>query len=751
MATLPPPMLDPAVQPDPSAYSVTALEDLWPDLLPPGRTPPMAPPGPRPRHVSIQLDPDQQSRLLYQLREHYDEAIQSREEQEARRALRYRRYLADPTLRDGMQPWTDAPQVFTSLTRNTMERLADEMMDVLLTSYDTITVKGIGEEDVQGAKRKEQFLRWALETLNHFKATLRDGLMDALLDGLGVLKVYPQRLSFDGWLTPDEQAQMGQTLALLQTIIQIETVDQGNLLIPPDATGLQYPEARYLGEQHWVHTIDDFPDLRQRGYQLIEVDPWGFEPEGQQQLEERIRLQFSRDSLEPQQLYRGRVEMVGQYERFDVDGDGIREFIVVHWFPGGVYGDLDSGGALARVLLLKDALPQTQFPRPMWPYFGLRFWRQARQLRGMNVPDRLETAQDVLNRLIEQCLQQGEIDILPFFFYNVALTGELPDLTQVKPGQGVPIETGGNVVFKPNTSHNQHYAELLNMVRALAEEDTSVTSFTQGRSSEQPNQPRTVGGLALLLQQGNKAFAQQALDLADQVSDPIEYDLALWQHHMPPQVEIPLPNTEAIEARLLQGQSASGLPLQPTTITADDMSGVFDLSIGCHPDALADQQKFLSLAEHLDQLLQDYPIGRRLLWKDIWEKMGLQQFDLYWPEEWARIQTMLHVLQADMQLGQLEMGLMQEAQAGLTPPPESAALLGGGQPQPGPGNAAPPQGPTPFPGGQMPPMLGAGGPPAVGQKPMGGGLASGIAGALSQATQQANTVGGALSGSAMGG
>ena len=32
----------------------------------------------------------------------------------------------------------------------------------------------------------------------------------------------------------------------------------------------------------------------------------------------------------------------------------------------------------------------------------------------------------------------------------------------------------------------------VNMVRSLAEEDTSVTSFTQGRAAQQPNQPRTV-------------------------------------------------------------------------------------------------------------------------------------------------------------------------------------------------------------------------------------------------------------------
>lgn len=733
-----------------SLPSVVSLEGMFPDMA--SMVDPFAPQmaqSPRPRYQSIQMDPGRMSRLLTQLREHYEEAREGRDESEWRRALRYRRYMTDPTLRDGMQPWTDAPQVFTSMTRKTIERIVDEQMGVLLPDYERICVKGIGEEDAKGGTKKQQFLRWVLERLNKFRATLKDGVMDAALDGLGILKVYPRRTSFDGWLTPEALAQYGQSILLLQTIIEIEAVDQGGLLIPPDATGFQWPEARYMGQELWVHPIDDFPDMRQRGYALADLDMGDYEPDGETDIEERQRLALTRDGEEPASLHRGRVPMVEQYERFDVDGSGVRSFIVAHWFPEGTYGRLGGDGCLARVVLLKEAMPQTHIPRPMWPYFPLRLWRQRGQLRGMNVPDRIEWQQDVLNRLVEQMLQSGEIEMLPFFFYNAALTGSLPDLTQVRPGQGIPLDQGGTVTFKPASSHNQHYIEAMNMVKSFAEEDTNVTDTTQGRNATQPNAQRTASGLAMLLQQGNKTFSAQALDLAEQVQEPLELSFALWQSHMEPSLTIPMPDTEAIEARLLQGDASHDAPLVEVTFTAEEISGRFDLSLKINPEALLEQQKELTMAERLDVLLQDYPLGRRQLWKHVWEQLGLKEFDRFYPEEVARIQTMLRVLQADVALGQLEMQLMQLTMMGIQPPPESAAIMqpgGPGAPQPAPagGNIL----------GMLQGLLGQagsapfGGVPIMGQQAGGGGAKPLMGGAQPAAMAREAGQGAAMEGGA---
>lgn len=670
---------------------VVSLEDLYPELA--QRPDPFPGQGAQggvvrpspPQVVSITLDGTQQSRLLAQLREHYKEAMDGNDEKEHRRAQRTRRFLADPSLRDGLQPWTDAPQVFLSVTRTTIERFVVEAMNELLPDYERVVLKGIGDEDAQVADQKQRFFRWALEMVNHFRVTLREVMQDAYTHSLGIMKVFPKNNTFPGWLAPEDEQAFGPLLTLLKKIIAIESVDEMDLLIPPDATGLQYPECRYLAHRLYPHTIDDFDDMRQRGFQLKPAQDSYHEVETDHMMDESTRLGFTRDGMEPTQWHRGRVEMAESYELFDVDNDGVREFIVVHWFPDGHYGDIDGGGQLARILLLKDALPQQAFPRPMWPFAPVRAWAQPRQLRGMNVPDRIETHQDVLNRLVEQCLHQGEIEMLPFFFYNAALTGELPDLTQIKPGQGVPIDTGGNVVFKPSSSHNQHYAELMNLVRNFVEEDTGVTAANQGRNAVQPNAPRTVGGLALLLQEGNKGRKAMIEELADQVAEPLKLAFALWQTHVPSSFSIPLPDTAALEQRLLQGDGGA-LPLVMMPMQGQDLAGPFDLTLSVNPDALIEQQKQVTMAEKLDMQLQGYPLGRRALWKHVYESFGLQEFDQFWPEEVARLDTMLLILQKDMALGQVEAALSQMAQAGIQPPPESTAIL---QKHPGEPGAAP--------------------------------------------------------------
>ena len=68
----------------------------------------------------LRLTVDQEMRLLRQLRAHYEEAMQGRDELIQRREVRYRRYLGDPTLRQGRQAWDESGQLFLPMTRTTL-------------------------------------------------------------------------------------------------------------------------------------------------------------------------------------------------------------------------------------------------------------------------------------------------------------------------------------------------------------------------------------------------------------------------------------------------------------------------------------------------------------------------------------------------------------------------------------------------------------------------------------------------------
>lgn len=649
MATMPPPL--------PTDSPFVALEDLFPPEPPPPD--PLPPPAPR-SPTALQLSDAETQRLLMQLRRHYEEAIQHRQPQETRRAQRYRRYLGDVTLRDGLQPWEGAPQLFLPLTRQTIETLCGRFAKALLGTPETIQLTGVGEEDVQLAWRRQAFQRWQLFVLNDLATTVDDALQDAAIDGLGLLKVYRYAQPYP----------MPPGLEMLQTIVKYEAMDAGVMLLPPDARGTQYPEARYVGQQLWVVPRDSFPEMTRRGFTLPRVNP-DAPPPAQYEPDQRALLDFTRDGIHPEALQEDAVELVEMYEVLTRD-DGTAVFVVAHWFPQLVYGGGPDDGPqphLARVTALETALPQTAFPRPMWPYFPLVLWPQARQLRGMSVPDRLETPQDALNRLAEQMLHLGDITILPWIFANVALTGEVPDLTKMRPGTIVPLDNLGpqSLQIHQPTSDNRHFAEQMQVVRSWAEEDSNVTAFTQGRSATQPNAPRTLGGLSLLLQQGQEAYSQQVVKLARQLSEALRFGYALWQGQDLMGLQFPAPQEAALEQRLFDGLQEGQAPavpqVRPVQMTGEELSGLFDVRVQVNPDAHLEQQKLLTLGERLDAVLAPvWPEGRRLLWREVWTRLGLQGFDRFYPEFVAKKQSMLMALGLQVQLTQFEMQLLQAGQ-----------------------------------------------------------------------------------------
>ena len=657
------------------------------DIEPPEPAPPL-PPLEAPQPVGLQrLTTEQEGRLIAQVRAHYEEATQDRDERIRRRELRYRRYLADPTLRAGMQPWDDAPQLFLPLTRKTIEVLKDEFVEAL-GSLDALRVKGVGKEDVSQADVRTYFLRYALEEINplHWDELKDQVIHDALQDSLGIVKVYPYQHPF-----PQETVD-GQ---LLKTIVRMDRVDEGTMLLPPNATGLQWPECAYLGQQLWV-TVDEFPSMQERGFSLpdIEAVEAGAGMLGRQYTDdERKLLEFTRMGMDPELArheFDPRIEMVEAYELFAMERGAPREFVVVHWFPHLCHRDAAVGnGQLARVLPLQQVLKQNIFPRPMWPFFDLTVWAQPGQLYGLNVPDRLETPQDLLNRLAEQMIEQGEIDILPFVFANVALTGDLPNLRRIKPGEIVPLDSMGSVTFSPRQSNTRHFLEQMTVPQMWAEQDSGVTALVQGRSAEftQSRAHETLGGLSLQLAQSNKGFKKQTHHLARQLKRVLKMYMGLWQGHVGSSMSIPMPDLEGLQQRLFEG-GESGV-MRQRSVSPKTLSGMFDIAIQVNPEAHLEQQKRFVLAEKLDGLLAPiWPLGRRELWKSLWEALGLQEFERFYPEPVAVIQTMLLTLQAQLQLATLEGALMQAGQPPAQGGPFQGLFAGGGE-RPVPQRASP--------------------------------------------------------------
>ncbi len=716
MATISP---FPSLLPTPDDEQPSELVPLdllqFPDDVPVEEGEPQPTEAPAESDGVLKLTTDQEMRLLQQLRAHYQEATQGRDEVIQRREMRYRRYLGDQTTRQGRQAWDESGQLFLPMTRTSLETLKDELTQAL-GGIESISASGVGDEDVERADLQTHFLRHALAEINpeHWEELVDAAEHDALQDAIAYFKVYPYAYPYVSE-SPDQD--------LLKTIVRIDVVDEGTLLIPPNATKLQWPECSYIGQQLWP-SVDEFPSMAARGFTIPDTTTWAMDDAQQYTDDERKLLEFTRQGMQPDDArgeYDPHVEMVEMHELFALDEGKPRVFLTIHWYPhintlGGGHGN----GHIARVMPTALALKQQVYPRPMWPFFPMTTWQQPRQLRGLSLVDRLESAQDLLNRQAEQMVEHGEISILPYIFANVALAGDLPNLRRIRPGEVVPLDNMGSVTFSPQQSQNSHYIQQMQIAKSWGEEDSGITAFVQGRSADQPNAPRTLGQVSLMLQQSQKGFKKQVEHQARQLREVLKFYLGLWQGHVQPTLTIPMPDSTGLQDRLFEGKPINVRRRVP--IGPQDLAGPFDIVIGLNPEAHLEQQKLLLAAEKLDAILAPiWPMGRRELWQRVWESLGFQEFDRIWPESVSAIQSMMLMLQGQLTLAGLEAQLTQGGQQpgasgpfaglfadqGLDLGLEAQASAGGGpgqppqpgQPLPGPASAGGPGGPLPTPGG----------------------------------------------------
>jgi hypothetical protein len=359
------------------------------------------------------------------------------------------------------------------------------------------------------------------------------------------------------------------------------------------------------------------------------------------------------------------------------------------------------------VILLKDRFPFVDHPRR--PFFPIVVWQHPRQLRGLNVVDKVSHYQDLINRYTEQSVGYGDISLAPMFLYDAMLTGEMPDLTQVEPGQGVPVNNTGAVQFVPRGSLNQHFAQQLTEQRVGIERSTAVSDATQGVSPSRPNAPRTASGTAMLRQAAQEAFSTLVGILGVQFQAPLQFHWQLMQHYAPPDLKVPLRRASRRQAPTVRpsgigienpGGALDGLAasapapapspsLQPedetadalltpeepflleTAVGRDDLEGTFMVKLKVNPDLPFDRQTITQMGQFLYPILAaKYPLGARALLKKMWTVNNQEGFDTMYPPSIALIET--HALFSQ---------IVKQTQAQDSGPPSEGAAEGQGGPQ----------------------------------------------------------------------
>jgi hypothetical protein len=620
----------------------------------------------------IRLSDHQFSQLTAQVIKHRNDALASRSDFPIRHSDRYRRFLADPTLRPP-GPWPESSRLFIPTTRSVFERLHAEAWQTILGDPAQITVKPFGDEDGENAEMAGRFLHWTLESTVDWVGTTIDLLFDALLDSVGVAKIM-------GW-TPPWDPPSKDARRFLKRTVRMDALDLGMLLVAPDAEDLQYPQGQYVAQEFFL-SKDDLLRMEWRGFNVPQYDNLGHS----QQLTDRKRLELEREGHRVVEFHPESIPFVESYERFILDDHGGEIDLIVSWFPdamvdGSSHNVEENHGRIAGVRKLIDVFPQDD--RPRRPFFPITFWPQPRQWRGMNVPDRLESMQDLINRIHEQLVNYGEVSMLPYVFANTFLTGELPDLRTVRPGSTVTVDDVGGLQFAPTRSLNRHFAEIIQLGQAQVERDSNVTDFSLGRQAAGKNAPRTASGTAQLLAETRRSYSMLIRKATKQFENMLSFKFRLWQSILPDGAMVQIFDPEDKRAseeepknlwdRLFSKEalSATGAPagdrFVARRIRRQQISGMFDAKITVNPEASFDRQVLSSLFQVTAPVIQeDYPIGLRIMLKRLWSSMGQKGFDDVYPEEIANLQQRQRMLTLQTQLAvsqqELDAVIQQEAQ-----------------------------------------------------------------------------------------
>ncbi len=616
----------------------------------------------------LDLSEGQISDLMAQVEKHRDEGEQSRGDFDLRHADRYRRFLADPLLRPP-GPWPEAARLFMPITRSVLERLHTEIWQALFGNMLNIQMVPFGDEDVPGTQMASRFLRWSLQTAlrvahpTGFRQISEDWLFDALLDSVGVIKV--------GAWEPPWKPPSGDARKFLRRLVRLDAVDVGTLYVASDAEGLQYPQCRFVHQEFFL-SADHLLRMERQGFDVPSYDSLG----DSQQMTERKRVELEREGERVIAFYPDSTPYVEAYERFVVDDE--EEDVIVSYFPeaqvaGTSHNTAANHGRFAGARRLIDVFPQDD--RPRRPFFPSTVWRQPRQWRGLNVPDRLESMQDLINRLHEQLVNYGDVSMLPYVFVNTFLTGELPDLRTVRPGSTVPIDDLNGVQFAPTRSLNRHFAEQIQLSYASIERDTNVSDYNLGRNQDKPGRTPATTALAVL-GEARKSYAQLVSHVAEQASDLLTFAFRLWQEIIPDDTYVQMfdPEPSAEDAKMnLWDRLFAPAPLTETgqaprpqrvalPISKEQLSGCFDAHIEVNPNEQFDRQVAMSLFQLTSPAIPDYPLGTRLMLKRLWGSFDARGFDEVYPEEIALRQTQLRELATQVQIATFEMQLRQYEQ-----------------------------------------------------------------------------------------
>ncbi len=297
------------------------------------------------------------------------------------------------------------------------------------------------------------------------------------------------------------------------------------------------------------------------------------------------------------------------YCSFDVDNDGFKEELIVHYHPS------------SRQVLRWTYLDRTTRTGRR-PVYKADYIRRPGRNYSLGLCEMLHSLSMEVDAIHEQRVDNGTLSNMPFFFYRASSV--LPnEPIKIAAGKGIPIENPTQDVLFPQIKGGTAWGfQEENLLFNIISRISSISDISVGQPVSPAEMTRTQGGVAALLNEGNaqldialrriqEMYGELLSDMHQMYTEKLPRDFEHiivgedGQTMTDPQTQMPVMNTIADPRREIAGRvhfflkanSASGnkqLMRQQRTVLFQQLLNPFNLQLGLvGPEELYEMNKAL--------------------------------------------------------------------------------------------------------------------------------------------------------------
>jgi len=249
----------------------------------------------------------------------------------------------------------------------------------------------------------------------------------------------------------------------------------------------------------------------------------------------------------------------------------------------------------------------------------------GRYFYGSGIPSKLRYIQQGLNTARNQGVDYGTLANVPFYMYSPAITGVMPSIIGISPGQGIEVQDPRGVLF-PRFNHDPNFfLSQEQQLQAYGEKLSSISDLNIGRNPSTPNAPRTARGMYYQIQQSTVAFT---ILVSLHAMAFVEMFRKVHAYHKR------FAKPDAMYRILNRKSGAFQKKSVQRGMFNDDVDFDFTFNNSRSTEAQTNTTLYQITLDAIGKAMQMPPLANniRMMLSDIWLSSGKKNFDLIWPK-----------------------------------------------------------------------------------------------------------------------